>query len=124
MLDDCFVVAARPQRQNLPSLLVTNTGETPKIGETTRKLPHTSICVNHMCQSCLYSSKDVFKKLQIYNYTVIHSRARAVKSIQAIPVSFFKLDEGLLSLIRLEVNTGLEPIHFKSLVDTSFSIQI
>lgn len=41
-----------------------------------------------------------------------------------IPIAFHKLDIGLLSLIWLKVHTGLEPIHFKCLVDTAFSIQI
>lgn len=41
-----------------------------------------------------------------------------------IPSSLFKLDVGLLSLIRLEVNARLEPVHFKCLVDAAFGIQI
>lgn len=40
------------------------------------------------------------------------------------PSLFLKLDVGLFSLVRLEVDTRLETIHFKCLVDTAFGIQI
>ena len=46
------------------------------------------------------------------------------KKEQAVPSPLFKLNVGLLSLVRLEVNTGLQPIHFKGLVDAALCIQI
>lgn len=46
------------------------------------------------------------------------------KKAGAIPSSLLKLDECLLSFVRLEVNARLESVHFKRLVDAALGVQV
>ena len=41
-----------------------------------------------------------------------------------LPASLLKLDVGLLSLVGLEVHTGLEAVHLEGLVDAALRIQV
>ena len=41
-----------------------------------------------------------------------------------MPASLLKLDEGLLSLVGLEVHAGLEAVHLEGLVDAALRVQV
>lgn len=121
MFNHCLVVTACAQRQNLANLLVTNAGETSMKVQTVKE---SQLKLEPINKAAFRESLVNFNVL-LYKLVSIVQQLLAEDFVNAaIPSSLFKLDECLLSLIRLEVNTRLQPIHFKSLVDAALGIQI